>query len=188
MNTNGLVLDALGDPTRRQIFDALRRGPRSVGELAGGLPVSRPAVSQHLRVLKDAGLVIDRKDGTRRLYRVDPDGLAGIRDVLRQLLGRGAGALRGGSAKGERMSTTVTEAIRKTVLVDFPPAEAFDSSPPRIASWWPTETHSYGGDEVTDVVFEPRVGGRVYEVTDEGEQDWGRVLEWSRRTDSCSSG
>ena len=74
-----MVLDALGDPTRRQIFDALRRGPQSVGELAGGLPVSRPAVSQHLRVLKDAGLVVDRKDGTRRVYRVDPSGLAGIR-------------------------------------------------------------------------------------------------------------
>ena len=79
MNTNGIPLDALGDPTRRQIFEALRNGPRSVGELASGLPVSRPAVSQHLRVLKDAGLVVDRRDGTRRLYRVDPDGLAGIR-------------------------------------------------------------------------------------------------------------
>ena len=79
MSTNGLVLDALGDWTRRQIFEALRRGPRSVGELAQGLPVSRPAVSQHLRVLKDAGLVVDRKEGTRRVYRVDPNGLAAIR-------------------------------------------------------------------------------------------------------------
>jgi DNA-binding transcriptional ArsR family regulator len=79
VNTNGVALDALGDPTRRQILEALRRGPRSVGELAGGLPVSRPAVSQHLRVLKEAGLVVDRKDGTRRVYRVDPGGLAGIR-------------------------------------------------------------------------------------------------------------
>jgi DNA-binding transcriptional ArsR family regulator len=73
------VLDALGDWTRRQIFEALRRGPRSVGDLASGLPVSRPAVSQHLRVLKEAGLVVDRKEGTRRVYRVDPDGLAAIR-------------------------------------------------------------------------------------------------------------
>jgi DNA-binding transcriptional ArsR family regulator len=82
VNTNGVALDALGDPTRRQIFDALRRGPRSVGELAGGLPVSRPAVSQHLRVLKEAGLVVDRKDGTRRVYRVDPGGLSEIRDYF----------------------------------------------------------------------------------------------------------
>ncbi len=79
MSTNGIVLDALGDWTRRQIFEALRRGPQSVGELACGLPVSRPAVSQHLKVLKEAGLVVDRKEGTRRVYRVSPDGLAGIR-------------------------------------------------------------------------------------------------------------
>ena len=73
-------LDVLGDPTRRQIFEQLRTGPRAVGELADGLPVSRPAVSQHLRVLKDAGLVVDRKVGTRRLYEVAPDGLLGLRD------------------------------------------------------------------------------------------------------------
>jgi DNA-binding transcriptional ArsR family regulator len=79
VSTNGVVLDALGDWTRRQIFEALRKGPRSVGELAGDLPVSRPAVSQHLRVLKEAGLVRDRKDGTKRIYSVDPQGLSDIR-------------------------------------------------------------------------------------------------------------
>ncbi len=82
MTTNGIVLDALGDPTRRRIFESLKTGPRSVGELAGGLPVSRPAVSQHLRVLKEAGLVSDRKDGTRRVYRVAPDGLLLLRDYF----------------------------------------------------------------------------------------------------------
>jgi DNA-binding transcriptional ArsR family regulator len=82
VSTNGVVLDALGDPTRRQIFDSLKAGPRSVGELAEGLPVSRPAVSQHLRVLKEAGLVTERRSGTRRLYRVDTDGLAEVRDYL----------------------------------------------------------------------------------------------------------
>jgi DNA-binding transcriptional ArsR family regulator len=70
----------LGDPTRRAIFERLRGGPRAVGELADGLPVSRPAVSQHLRVLKEAGLVVDRKVGTRRLYEVAPDGLLDLRD------------------------------------------------------------------------------------------------------------
>jgi len=82
VSTNGIVLDALGDWTRRQIFEALKQGPRSVGELAAGLPVSRPAVSQHLRVLKDAGLVSDSKDGTRRLYRIEPDGLLRVRDYF----------------------------------------------------------------------------------------------------------
>jgi DNA-binding transcriptional ArsR family regulator len=82
VTTNGVVLDALGDPTRRQIFESLKSGPRSVGELAAGLPVSRPAVSQHLRVLKAAGLVSDRKDGTRRVYRIEPDGVARVRDYF----------------------------------------------------------------------------------------------------------
>lgn len=82
MTTPHAVCDALGDPTRREILDRLRRGPTSVGALAEALPVSRPAVSQHLRVLKDAGLVTERRDGTRRLYRIDPDGLAAIRDYF----------------------------------------------------------------------------------------------------------
>ena len=73
---------ALGDPTRREIFERLAGGPRSVGELAAGLPVSRPAVSQHLKVLKEAGLVSDRAEGTRRLYRVDPGGVGALRDYL----------------------------------------------------------------------------------------------------------
>jgi DNA-binding transcriptional ArsR family regulator len=79
VSTNGLVLDALGDWTRRQILEALKQRPLSVGALAARLPVSRPAVSQHLRVLKDAGLVHDRKEGTKRVYSVDPNGLADIR-------------------------------------------------------------------------------------------------------------
>ena len=73
------TMDALGDATRRSIFEQLRDGPRSVGELAAGLPVSRPAVSQHLRVLKEAGLVTERRNGTRRLYRLDPRGLEELR-------------------------------------------------------------------------------------------------------------
>jgi DNA-binding transcriptional ArsR family regulator len=72
-------MDALGDPTRRAIFERLAKGPRAVGELASELPVSRPAVSQHLKVLKDAGLVVDTAAGTRRLYRLDPDGVGAVR-------------------------------------------------------------------------------------------------------------
>jgi DNA-binding transcriptional ArsR family regulator len=82
VSTNGVVLDALGDATRRSIFESLKSGPRSVGQLAQGVPVSRPAVSQHLRVLKDAGLVSDVKDGTRRVYRLEPDGLERMRDYF----------------------------------------------------------------------------------------------------------
>jgi DNA-binding transcriptional ArsR family regulator len=72
-------LNALGDPTRRAIFERLARGPRAVGELATDFPVSRPAVSQHLKVLKEAGLVIDHRDGNRRLYQVNPRGVEAMR-------------------------------------------------------------------------------------------------------------
>lgn len=74
-----MVLDALGDPTRRRIFDRLRRGPRSVNDLAAGMPVSRPAVSQHLRVLRQARLVTAEREGTKRVYRIRSDGLEELR-------------------------------------------------------------------------------------------------------------
>jgi DNA-binding transcriptional ArsR family regulator len=73
---------ALGDPTRRAIFERLVEQPRAVGELAGEVPVSRPAVSQHLKVLKEAGLVVDRPAGNRRIYQVDPDGVDALRAQL----------------------------------------------------------------------------------------------------------
>ncbi len=76
------VLDALGDPTRRKIFKRLRSGARSVGEIAEGMDVSRPAVSQHLKVLKDARLVTDRAEGTKRLYAVDSRGIEAVRGWL----------------------------------------------------------------------------------------------------------
>ena len=82
MTNASAMLTALGDPTRQAIFDRLSDGPLAVGELAAVLPVSRPAVSQHLRVLRDVGLVVDRPDGTRRLYQVDPAGLAILRSYL----------------------------------------------------------------------------------------------------------
>ena len=72
-------LTALGDPTRRAVFELLAEGPRAVGEIASELPVTRPAVSQHLKVLKEAGLVIDRPDGTRRLYELNPAGIGALR-------------------------------------------------------------------------------------------------------------
>jgi DNA-binding transcriptional ArsR family regulator len=73
---------ALGDPTRRAIFERIALRPRAVGEVASELPVTRPAVSQHLKVLKEAGLVTDRRDGTRRIYQANPDGVAALRAQL----------------------------------------------------------------------------------------------------------
>lgn len=82
--TNSDALATLADPTRRQVFERLRSGPKPVGEIARGLPVSRPAVSQHLKVLKAAGLVAERAEGTRRVYSIDPAGLGAIRRWLDQ--------------------------------------------------------------------------------------------------------
>lgn len=79
--------DALGDPTRRAIVDCLLRGPAAVGKLAEEFPISRPAISQHLRVLKEARLVTDRAEGTRRVYQLDPAGFAALRAYLDQFWG-----------------------------------------------------------------------------------------------------
>jgi DNA-binding transcriptional ArsR family regulator len=85
-------MSALGDPTRRAIFELLADGPRPVGEIARDLPVTRPAVSQHLKVLKDAGLVLGEPIGTRRIYRVNPDGLAELRRDLERFWGNALAA------------------------------------------------------------------------------------------------
>src|SRR5947207_8384331 len=82
--TYGNALTALADPTRRRVFERLKSGPQAVGAIARGMPVSRPAVSQHLKALKEAGLVADRPEGTRRVYFIDPAGLGNLRKWLDQ--------------------------------------------------------------------------------------------------------
>src|ERR1700760_4323334 len=89
---NNLAFAALADPTRREVFERLADGPQAVGELAERLPVSRPAISQHLKVLKEAGLVSDRPDGARRVYSIDPQGLGGLRAWLDQFWGEALAA------------------------------------------------------------------------------------------------
>jgi DNA-binding transcriptional ArsR family regulator len=91
---SGDPFDALGDPHRRAIVELLRAGDRSVGELAEELPISRPAVSRHLRLLKEAGLVADRAEGTRRLYRLDDEGVASVREYLEDVWGEAAARFR----------------------------------------------------------------------------------------------
>jgi DNA-binding transcriptional ArsR family regulator len=97
----GESIAALADPTRRIVFERLRRGPQPVVELARGLHVSRPAVSQHLRVLKDAGLVRDRKEGTRHYYSVDGDALAELREYFESFWEDALAAFKEAAEKGE---------------------------------------------------------------------------------------
>ena len=98
---------ALSDPTRRRVFERLAAGPQAVGDLARGMPVSRPAISQHLKVLKEARLISDRREGTRRIYEIDPHGLGLVRTWLDQLWDH---ALRSFKAEAERV------AVQKTTL------------------------------------------------------------------------
>jgi DNA-binding transcriptional ArsR family regulator len=95
------VLDALGEPTRRAVLELIRGGARPVGEIARELPVSRPAVSQHLHVLKEAGLVRDRKEGTRRLYSVSPEGLEALRGYLEGFWDTALAAFGGAATRAE---------------------------------------------------------------------------------------
>ena len=98
------ALTALGDPTRQAIFERLGERPRAVGELARELPVSRPAVSQHLRVLKQAGLVLDRRAGSRRIYQLDPDGVGALRSYLDEFWNRSLAAFKAAVEKGDEPS------------------------------------------------------------------------------------
>lgn len=98
----GRALTALSDPTRRRVFERLKPGGRAVGEIAKGLPVSRPAVSQHLKVLKEAGLVRETRDGTRRIYEIDPKGLGQLRRWLDQFWDTALDAFRTEVEKGSK--------------------------------------------------------------------------------------
>jgi DNA-binding transcriptional ArsR family regulator len=108
------ALAALGDRTRQAIVARLVSGPRSVGDLASELPVSRPAVSQHLRVLKDAGLVVDEAAGTRRLYRINPDGVLAIRGYLDQMWGQALASFEMAARKAANQASSDIESAGTT--------------------------------------------------------------------------
>jgi DNA-binding transcriptional ArsR family regulator len=103
VNTYGKAIEALGQETRRAVFERLGQRPMAVGELAAGLPISRPAVSQHLRVLKDAGLVSERREGTRRIYGIEPRGVAELRQYFEEFWDRALESFKAAAeTKGER--------------------------------------------------------------------------------------
>ena len=176
------AMNALGEPTRRRIFEQLADGPKSVGVLATTVPVSRPAVSQHLRVLRSAGLVGERPDGTRRIYHVEPAGIEALRAYFDDFWDRALTAFQSEAEARERsktMSTTeALAAIRKTITVDASLETAFETFTHEMSSWWPTGSHRIFEDR-SEVVFETRAGGRVYERNADGQEgDWADVLVW----------
>ena len=175
-------LGAIADPTRRRIFELLSAAPCSVGELADQVPVSRPAVSQHLRALVDSGLVTVAPEGRRRIYRADPAGLAPVRAWLEAQWER---ALAGFEdlAWRKAMDMDTVRPIVKTCTVPLAPQEAFELFTTRLSEWWPVASHSIsadlGGGPPRDVRVEGAVGGRVIETTADGTRyAWADVLAW----------
>lgn len=173
-------LNALADPNRRAILERLADRPRSVNEIAEGLSVGRPAVSMHLRVLKDAGLVKDSPEGNKRIYRLDPQGLEALRRYFEGFWSRALSDYVQATSEEMQCDVNTEQDIRvvKTTTVDLPVGRAFAlfSDLPR---WWPIRTHHLAEPPGTMALLEPWVGGRWGERLPDGTLcDWGQVLVW----------
>jgi DNA-binding transcriptional ArsR family regulator len=180
--TYASALAALADPTRRQVFERLQAGPSAVGELASALPVSRPAVSQHLKVLKEAGLVADRAEGTRRVTtssaRRGAAQMAG--PIVDDALAAFQRARRGGAPIPSVRSGMNHDLGRARTQDRAAAAHAFEAFAAGIGRWWPA-SHSINASPIKEVVIEPRAGGRWYERGQDGSEcDWGVCLPGSR--------
>jgi len=181
-NRTDVVWTALADATRRAIFERLADRPRAVGELAAELPVSRPAVSQHLKVLKDAGLVVVRAAGTRRIYQVNPDGVGALRAQLDRYWSKALATYKEVAEqpdKGGFMTTETQETyVRMQIVVAARIERAFQVFTEEFDRIKPRE-HNMLGVEIAETVFEPRVGGHVYDRgVDGSECRWARVLAY----------
>ena len=172
----GNALSALADPTRRHVMESLRSGPRAVGDIARGMPVSRPAVSQHLKVLKEAGLVTDRAEGTRRVYYIDPKGLAALRAWLDQFWDQALAAFQDRSGKilrqGEaQMTKTFAIApVRKSLVVNASRRPTPSKSSRAGSTAGGPRAHGIGATPVKQSFIEPRKGGRWYTTHEDGSE------------------
>lgn len=168
------VLAALADPTRRAVLEALRGGPRSVSDLAADLPVSRPAVSQHLRALADAGLVVATPAGTRRLYRLVPEGLGPVRRWAATLWDI---ALQEYTVMADQLAQDLDlPPVVHEVEVPLTPRQAFDLYTDGMARWWPLDSHSVGRDRARTVTCPAEVDAPITEELEDGSTAvWGTV-------------
>jgi DNA-binding transcriptional ArsR family regulator len=175
-------LDALSVETRRAIYSMLLERPRPVGEIADQLPVSRPAVSQHLKVLLDADLARVTSVGNRRVYSANPAGMAALRDWIDRMWEMAMGSFADFARKEMEKAMSDMErldALVKVITVPGEPAVVFELFTGRMGEWWPLETHSVGEEDAIGVRVEPGVGGRVIETTRDGaEHEWARIQEW----------
>jgi len=170
------ILTALADPTRRAVLDRLRRGPQPVGRIADDLPVSRPAVSQHLKVLLDAGLVSVRAQGTRNLYALVPGGAGPLGDWLGSLRTDPADAQPDGA-----VTDTAEGMLRRSLTTRLTPSEAWALFCDDLSIWWPVARVSLsaqsGGALPQIVTLDARPGGHLQEVLFDGSRGiWATVI------------
>lgn len=178
----GAKLSALADGTRRSILELLRARPRSVADLAVEVPVSRPAVSQHLKALLEAGLVSVDQQGTRRIYAIDPAGWEDLRIWIEQQWDEVLDRFSHRAREEHAMPTYsgIIAPVTKSRTVALEVEQAFDLFTARIGEWWPVATHSINAAPDLAVRFEGRVGGRVVEIAADGsEYSWADVLAWN---------
>ncbi|MEM1301366.1 MAG: metalloregulator ArsR/SmtB family transcription factor [Pseudomonadota bacterium] len=177
------IFAALADPNRRVLLDHLRQGPMPVTALAATLPISRPAVSQHLRVLSDAGLLECEQCGTRRFYRLSGSGLEQLKAYSDQLWSDALAAFAAHAQSiAEKETAMTTDPIVKTLIVPLPPKRAFEVFTKDLSNWWPVETHSLSAaakDTPRDLTVEADVGGQILETLPDGTQaPWGRITAY----------
>ena len=179
------AIKALSGPVRRELFELICERPRSVVELADMVPVSRPAVSQHLAVLVEAGLARATSVGTRNLYSASTDAASVLRIWLDEMWTEAFGTFGDfvtpqSDKERETMHKSLEIApVAKTLEVAVTPQEAFDLFVNDMGRWWPLRTHSVSTDDAQDVRIDARVGGSLGEVTRDGvEHEWGVITAY----------
>ena len=180
------IFSALSDPNRRAILERLRSGPQAGGALAQHFPISRPAVSQHLKVLVDAGLLSIEPCGARNLYALSPQGIDRLRDYTAALWDDALTAFETAAKTREQeinMALDQIEDIEKTLVVPVNQDEAFRIFTADLAHWWPVQSHSLSAGKKAlpkDVEVEPREGGQILETLPDGTKSaWARITTWA---------
>jgi uncharacterized protein YndB with AHSA1/START domain/DNA-binding transcriptional ArsR family regulator len=182
---SGETMKALWVPVRRQVFELICERPRSVAELADMVPVSRPAVSQHLAVLVEAGLAQVTSVGTRNLYSPSPEAAADLRTWLDEMWTMAFGTFgdfvtpQSDKERRTMHKSLEIDPVAKILELDVTPEQAFDLFVNSMGRWWPLTTHSVSTDDARDVRIDGRMGGSLREVTHDGvEHQWGVIVAY----------
>lgn len=175
------MLDAVGDPVRRRIVERLATGPLAVGQIAERMPVGRPAISMHLRLLLAAGVVSARRSGNRRLYRLNPEAMRELQEHFHWYWEQAMAAFKD-AAEEEAKSVPGVEQQQEVMTTNRVTVKAPVDVAFRVfvgLHWWPIKSHHLAEPAGDEAVLEPFLGGRWYERGADGrEQDWGTVLAW----------